>query len=403
MENERKIYTVSEISKRVKHILEDSLGYLWVEGEISNLSRPGSGHVYFDLKDKSASIPITLFKGFFQKVKFDLENGLHVIAYGKITSYAPQGKYQLRAEYLEPKGLGALMLALMQLKERLAKEGLFEEEHKRELPFLPRRIGIVTSFSGAAVRDMVKVLRRRFDNIHIIIYSVRVQGECAPAEIISGIKFFNKIKERVDLLIVGRGGGSIEDLWAFNNEELSREIFKSEIPIISAVGHERDWTISDWAADLRAPTPSAAAELAVRVKDELQDSLDKNLRDLKRLLKETLNRKRDILKHIQGRYGLFRIKDIVPLKMQRLDELSLRMDRSTEGILITNRDKLGYIIKHLENLNPLTILCRGYSVTKNLITGEVIKSSKSIKEGILLKTRLHKGSIISRVEKKSLS
>ncbi|MDP8253107.1 MAG: exodeoxyribonuclease VII large subunit [Candidatus Kaelpia aquatica] len=403
MENKRKVYTVSDISKSIKHILEDSLGYVWVEGEVSNLSLPGSGHVYFDLKDKSASIPVALFKGFSQKVKFDLENGLHVIAYGKITSYAPQGKYQLRAEYLEPKGLGALMLALIQLKEKLAREGLFEEEHKRRLPFLPGKIGIVTSFSGAAIRDMIKVLRRRFDNIHIMIYSARVQGEYAPAEIISGIKFFNEMEERVDLLIIGRGGGSIEDLWAFNNEELAREIFKSKIPVISAVGHERDWTISDWVADLRAPTPSAAAELAVRVKDELQDRLDKDLRDLKRLLKENLNRKRDILKHIQGRYGLFRIKDIVPLKMQRLDELSLRMKRSSESILNTNKDKLGYIIKHLENLNPLTILSRGYSVTEDLKTGEVIKDLKNIKEGVLLKTRLYKGSIISRVEKKSPS
>ncbi len=403
MESERKVYTVSDISKEIKYLLENSLGYVWVEGEISNLSRPGSGHLYFDLKDKTASIPVALFKGFSNKIKFDLENGLNVVVYGKITSYAPQGKYQLRAEYLEPKGLGALMLAFMQLKERLAKEGLFDQEHKRELPFLPRKIGIVTSFSGAAIRDMVKVLRRRFNSIHIIIYSARVQGEYAPAEIISGIKFFNKTKDKVDLLIIGRGGGSIEDLWAFNNEELAREIFKSKIPVISAVGHERDWTISDWIADLRAPTPSAAAELAVRIKDDLEDLLDKNISGLKRLLRDVVTRKRDILKHIQGRYGLFRIKDIVPLKMQRLDELSLRMDRVASGILNTNRDKLSYIIKHLENLNPLTILSRGYSLTEDLKTAKVIKDSKNIKDGTLLKTRLHKGIIISRVEKKSSS
>jgi len=403
MENRRKIYTVSDISKRVKSLLEESIGYVWVEGEISNLSKPGSGHIYFDLKDENSSIPLALFKGFSSKVKFDLENGLQVIAYGKITSYAPQGKYQLRAEYLEPKGLGALMLAFTQLKERLSKEGLFDQEHKREIPFLPKRIGIVTSFSGAAIRDMVKVLRRRFNNIHIMIYSARVQGEYAVGEIISGIKCFNKMNNKVDLLIIGRGGGSIEDLWAFNDEELAREIFKSKIPIISAVGHERDWTISDWVADLRAPTPSAAAELAVRVRDDLETLLDKDSRDLRRSLHDLVNKKREILSSVEGRYGLFRIRDIVPLKMQRLDELSLRMNRSIESMLSSNRDQLGYIIKHLENLNPLTVLSRGYSVTKDLISGRVVKDIKNIKKGALIETRLSKGIVISRVEKKGLS
>jgi exodeoxyribonuclease VII large subunit len=403
MDVKRKIYTVTDISKRVRELLEQSIGYIWIEGEISNLSKPGSGHIYFDLKDKNASIPLALFKGFSSKVDFELQNGLEIIAYGKITSYAPQGKYQLKAEYLEPKGLGALMLAFNQLKEKLFAEGLFSQEHKKKLPFLPRKIGIVTSFSGAAVRDMVKVLRRRFNNIHIIIYSARVQGNSAWDEIISGIKYFNRQKEKVDLIIIGRGGGSIEDLWAFNNENLAREIFKSKIAVISAVGHERDWTISDWVADLRAPTPSAAAELALRVREDLEAALDKNKRDLKRALREFINKKREALNNIGGRHGLFRIKDIVPLKMQRLDDFDLRMNRAIGSILNSKRDKLSYIIRHLESLNPLAILSRGYSVTENLNTSEVIKDVKGVKNGMLLKTRLSKGTIISRVEKRERS
>ncbi|HEO63785.1 MAG TPA: exodeoxyribonuclease VII large subunit, partial [Candidatus Omnitrophica bacterium] len=279
--DKRKIYTVTEVAQRVQRLLEESIGYLWIEGEVSNLSAPSSGHIYFDLKDKTAVIPVAFFKGFHGKLKFELENGLHVICYGKITSYAPQGKYQIRAEHLEPKGLGALMLAFNRLKDKLEKEGLFDEKHKKPIPYFPQKIGIVTSISGAAIRDIIKVLRRRFNNLHILIYSVRVQGDCAFAEIANAIRVFNAMDEQADVLIVGRGGGSIEDLWAFNEEEVARAIFASKIPVISAVGHERDWTISDWVADLRAPTPSVAAELAVKRKDELEAAADQYSRAIK--------------------------------------------------------------------------------------------------------------------------
>ena len=269
----RYIYKVSELTSSIKLILEDSFPNIWVEGEISNLKSPSSGHIYFTLKDDRSELKSVFFKSDNEKIKFDIKDGMHVICSGRISLYEKQGVYQLYVTGLEPKGVGALQLAFEQLKEKLFKEGLFDESRKKPLPMLPDRIGIVTSPTGAAIGDMLKVLKRRFSNVEILINPVKVQGEGAKEEIAGAIRDFNDMNN-VDVIIVGRGGGSLEDLWAFNEEVVARAICDSKIPIISAVGHEMDWTISDLAADLRAATPSVAAELVIAKKSELIDALD---------------------------------------------------------------------------------------------------------------------------------
>src|SRR4030043_1347598 len=264
---ERRILTVSQLTAGIKDLLEATFEEGWVEGEISNLRRPPSGHLYFTLKDENSQIRGVLFKQQSRYLRFELEDGQHVICWGRVGIYEKRGEYQLILDYVVPRGIGSLQLAFGQFKQRLFEEGLFDQARKRPLPLVPKRIGIVTSPTGAVIRDMLHILRRRFANLHILLYPVRVQGEGASSEIAEAIKYFNQLTD-VDVIIVGRGGGSLEDLWAFNEEAVARAIFHSKIPIISAVGHETDYTIADFVADLRAPTPSAAAELAVRDKRE---------------------------------------------------------------------------------------------------------------------------------------
>ncbi|MDP8234422.1 MAG: exodeoxyribonuclease VII large subunit [Candidatus Saelkia tenebricola] len=397
--DERHIYSITELTRSIKDILEGNFGYIWVEGEISNLRCPDSGHIYFTLKDKNSELKSVLFKFSRSKVKFDLEDGIAVVGYGQITVYEKSGQYQLRVERMEPKGIGALMLRLEKLKKKLQKEGLFDEEHKKEIPFLPQKIGIVTSATGAAIKDIIKILKRRFSNMHILIYPVRVQGIHAGREIAEAIEDLNKMEKRVDIIITGRGGGSIEDLMAFNEEEVGRAIFKSKIPIISAVGHEHDWTISDMVADLRAATPSAAAELVVQKKSELEDKIYNSSKRIRASVMNMLDRKRENLEKLSGRYGLYRIKGLIPQKVQRLDEIMINLERNTGIIVKDNKERLKAILRNLENLNPLSILLRGYSITLDADTGKVLKTCRFLKTSQLVKTKLHKGSFISRVEK----
>ncbi|MCB7128239.1 MAG: exodeoxyribonuclease VII large subunit, partial [Candidatus Brocadiales bacterium] len=255
---EQKVHTISEITQRIKDSIEEEFWEVWTVGEVSNISRPGSGHVYMTLKDKYAQLQAVMFRNVAVRVPFTLKTGMEVIAFGSISVYAPRGQYQLVIEVVEPRGIGPLQLAFLQLKERLEKEGLFDPAHKKPLPFLPRRVTIVSSLSGAALGDMLKILRTRSPQVEVIIYPVRVQGEGAGEEIALAITDINNNRSNtpVDVIIVGRGGGSIEDLWAFNEEVVARSIYASEIPVISAVGHEIDFTISDFVADLRAPTPT---------------------------------------------------------------------------------------------------------------------------------------------------
>jgi exodeoxyribonuclease VII large subunit len=269
---ERRVYTVSELTASIKTTLEEGFPMMWVEGEISNLRTPGSGHAYFTLKDEGAQISAVLFRGRGRRVRFELEDGMQVLAFGGLDVYAARGQYQLVVEMMEPKGLGALQLAFEQLKRKLEAEGLFEEARKRPLPAFPRVIGIVTSPTGAAIRDMLNIIGRRFADLHILITPVRVQGDEAPGEIVQALVHLQEIAN-LDVIIVGRGGGSIEDLWAFNDERVARALAACRVPVISAVGHETDFTIADFVADLRAPTPSGAAELVVREKLAVMETL----------------------------------------------------------------------------------------------------------------------------------
>src|ERR671925_61165 len=283
---DRTILTVSEVSERIKVVLEDTFFDIWVEGEISNLRTPSSGHTYLTLKDEHSQLRAVLFKMQRRYLRFDPKDGMLVIARGRISLYEPRGEYQLVIDYLEPKGLGALQMAFEQLKARLAQAGLFDPARKRPLPILPRCIGIVTSPTGAVIRDMLQILRRRFANLHVCIYPVRVQGDGAAEEIARAIEALNG-NPGIEVIIVARGGGSLEDLWAFNEESVARAIYQSRMPVISAVGHEIDFTIADFVADVRAPTPSAAAELVVAAKDEFCGRID---RLTGRLQRATLHR-----------------------------------------------------------------------------------------------------------------
>ena len=296
------VLSVSDLTRRIKALLEDSFPSVWVEGEVSNLRSPLSGHVYFTLKDASAQLAVVLFRGVAAKVGFQLKDGLQVIAFGDLGVYERSGQYQLVARRLLPKGLGALQLAFEELKQRLAKEGLFDPARKRPIPTLPQRIGLITSPTGAAIRDFLNIIGRRFPNVRIVINPVRVQGDGAAQEIAAAIDEFNALRASgrlsLDVLIVTRGGGSLEDLWAFNEEIVARALARSHIPTISAVGHEIDFTISDFVADLRAPTPSAAAELVVKAKEEFVRQLEQYQsrlqRDLRLRLAETRQRFSDL-------------------------------------------------------------------------------------------------------------
>ena len=297
---ERTILTVSELSERIKIVLEDTFIDLWVEGEISNLRTPASGHSYLTLKDEHSQIRAVLFKMQRRYLRFDPKDGMLVLARGRISLYEPRGEYQLVIDYMEPKGIGALQIAFEQLKVRLAQEGLFDGSRKRPLPMLPRGLGIVTSPTGAVIRDMLQILRRRFANLHICVYPVRVQGDGAAEEVAQGIEVLNRYPG-IDVIIVARGGGSLEDLWAFNEETVARAIYVSKVPVISAVGHEIDYTIADFVADVRAPTPSAAAELVIRNKSELHAELQSMAHRLERGMQHRLEALRARLEACQQR------------------------------------------------------------------------------------------------------
>src|SRR5919109_2451011 len=321
---ERTIFTVSEVNERIKIVLEDTFFDIWVEGEISNLRTPSSGHSYLTLKDEHSQIRAVLFKMQRRYLRFDPKDGMLVLARGRISLYEPRGEYQLVIDYLEPKGIGALQIAFEQLKTRLAQAGLFDPARKRPLPVLPRGIGIVTSPTGAVIRDMLQILRRRFANLHVCIYPVRVQGDGAAAEIARGVAALNG-HPGIDVIVVARGGGSLEDLWAFNEETVAQAIYTSKIPVISAVGHEIDYTIADFVADVRAPTPSAAAELVIRNKSELHAELQALAQRLERAIHQRLEAFRARLEAWQQRRALK--EPWAPLRTleQQLDELSARL------------------------------------------------------------------------------
>ncbi|MFH1038730.1 MAG: exodeoxyribonuclease VII large subunit [PVC group bacterium] len=390
------VYTVSELTGRIKNLLEEQFVRIGVVGEISNLRRPPSGHLYFTLKDAGSQLPAVFFREDARRARCEMRDGLEVTAWGRITVYRPRGNYQLAVTALEPRGAGALQRALEQLKTRLAGEGLFDARWKKPLPALPSRIGIVTSPTGAAIRDILQVIRRRFGGIRIIINPVPVQGEGAAGEIARAIGEFNRWKN-VDVIIVGRGGGSLEDLWAFNEEAVVRSIFASEIPVISAVGHEIDWTLSDLVADLRAPTPSAAAELVIARKSELLAGVEQLERRMERALEHLLGSLRGRVERALRSTILHDPRRLLRQSQQRLDELSARMNRLAGSRLRFRRQEVESLRNRLESLSPQAVLARGYSFTRRVEDGMIVTSAALLETGVLVETRLREGSFVSIV------
>ena len=390
------ILTVTHLTIQIKNLLEGNFPDIWVEGEISNLSIPQSGHAYFTLKDEQSQIRSVLFRSSQRFLKFTLQHGMQVICRGRVSVYEPRGEYQLIVDYIEPKGIGALQLAFEQLKAKLEKEGLFDLDHKRPLPLLPQRIGIITSPTGAAIRDMLRVIKRRHPRMHILIYPVPVQGiEAAPA-IVEAIQYFNR-DQNVEVMIVGRGGGSLEDLWAFNEEPVARAIYASKIPVISAVGHETDYTISDFVADLRAPTPSAAAEMVVKSEESFRESISSLESSLIKSIQQQIDLTRASLREFTRLLGDPR--RLLEQYVQRVDELTGRLATGLQHHVRRDRALLTALTAGLDHLNPLGILSRGYSVTRKLPEGVILKDASNVRPGDLLNTKLHNGEIVSRVEK----
>ncbi len=389
------IYSVSEITQAIKGLLEENIGEVWVEGEISNFKSASSGHFYFSLKDQNALIWAAMFAYANKGLKFRLEDGLKVICFGRVDVYGPSGQYKIIVERIEPKGIGSQQLAFEQLKKKLAQEGLFDPIHKKPLPAMPFSVGIVTSGSGAAIRDILQILQKGAPFVDVVIRSVRVQGEHAAGEISQAVEELNSFG-CVDLIIVSRGGGSSEDLWAFNEEAVARAIYNSGIPVISAVGHQINVTLSDLTADVFVETPSAAAKIIV----DKKNSLIMQLAGFRHQLDFSLN---DIIGELKSRlvaltHMLKSPADRLQEKQQLLDELSSGLHYNMRHCLELAGERSSSLIQRLDSLSPLSVLSRGYSLSMLAPSEEILKSSAQLKQGDRLKTILHRGSFTSLVQ-----
>lgn len=392
-------WTVSQLTSQIKTTLEGTFPSVWVTGELSNVSRPQSGHVYLTMKDSAAQIRAVIWRSVASKLPFELSDGLEVVCRGEIDVYPPRGAYQLVIRRIEPLGEGALQLALRQLQQRLAAEGLFDACHKQPLPRFPRRIAIVTSPSGAAIRDFLEVLRRRWRGVQVLVIPSRVQGKEAAADLVRGIEWAHRLPERPDVLVVSRGGGSLEDLWCFNEETVVRALFAARIPVISAVGHEIDVTLSDLVADRRALTPSEAAELVVPSAEELRAGLDSQRQRLTSALRGRAREARARWEALAA-HRVFR-KPFATLqeRARLLDELDWRAQHSLRHAIRHARQRLTGLASRLESLSPLAVLQRGYSLTLRTEKGSLVTDSSQVTAGDSLTTRLAQGSVVSRVER----
>ena len=393
----RKFLTITELNELVKGTLESRLEPLWVEGEVSNFRMPPSGHCYFTLKDDRSQIAAVMFRRQGMRLRFTPENGMALLCYGRVSVYSARGDLQLYVEDMEPQGKGALYLAFEQLKKKLAEEGLFAPERKRPLPFLPQTIGIVTSGRGAALHDMLRILADRFARRRIIVRPVQVQGEGAAREIAAGIADLNRLGG-IDVMIVGRGGGSLEDLWAFNEEIVARAIHASSIPVVSAVGHEIDFTIADFVADQRAPTPTAAAEMIMPRMAELLERVAAMEAQLQRCMQSKIDRSRQDLSRWVRRLADpgRRLRE----NQQLVDELSIALVRRCQERLRKCRDHLARQSGRLEALSPLAVLERGYSIAHKLPEERIVKEAANLAEGDLLRISFASGKALCRVERK---
>ncbi len=436
-----KIYSVRELTEEIRGLLEERFDFVWVEGEISNFSAPASGHYYMVLKDEMAQIRAVMFRLQARYLRFIPEDGMKVIAQGRIGVYPPRGEYQIILDYLEPMGVGALALAFEQLKNKLAAQGLFDQEIKKPLPYLPQRVAVITSPTGAAIRDFLKVIHRRFANIEITIVPVRVQGDGAANDMVKALDLVNH-ELQVDVIVLTRGGGSLEDLWAFNQEELALAIRRSRLPVVSAVGHEIDLTISDLAADLRAPTPSAAAELLVAEKEALVNRVGdmrdrlmsgiginlknhsqrlavsaRGLKDPRKRLAETWLRLDEIhswlvrLMDLIVRNGKKRVdtdrralvahspSNIISSMRQGLEFLERSLGSAIRRQLDCKQSALSLLEKGIGDLSPLSVLRRGYSITRKLPEGNVLKDTSGVEKGDQVEVLLAEGELTCRIEK----
>jgi exodeoxyribonuclease VII large subunit len=405
-EAERKPLTVSQLTNSIRTSLEARFASVWVEGEISNFKDHSSGHWYFTLKDENAQLRAKCFRSTNVRIRFRPANGLKVRARGKLSVYAPRGEYEMVIDALDPVGAGALRVAFEQLRDRLQKEGLFAKELKRPLPVFPRRVGIVTSPTGAAIRDILNVISRRTRTVHVLFSPARVQGDSAGPEIARAIQFINQYHERalregrqadgVDVLIVGRGGGSTEDLWAFNQEEVARAIRKSAIPVISAVGHETDFTIADFAADFRAATPSAAAEIVAAREDQICSALEHLGRQLVRQTKFQIVNLRSRVQEQALSRAFDEVKSRLTNARARLDAASASCEGAIDFKLQEGRERLGLAAASLDALSPLGVLQRGYAIAQDA-SGKPLRDAASVDEGDAVSVRLAKGRLNTRV------
>jgi len=440
---ERKIWSVSELTGRIRDLLATEFADIWVEGEISNCHAAQSGHLYFTLKDAKAQVRCVCFRNQVRLLKFRPEDGLHVTVRGSVGVYAPRGEYQVYVEYIEPVGMGALQLAFEQLKKRLEGEGLFNAERKKPLPVLPRRIGLVTSPRGAAVRDVLRILLRRFPNVHLILYPVRVQGEGAAGDIVEALGYFNR-GMIVDVIILARGGGSLEDLWAFNEEAVARAIAAGTIPIISGVGHETDFTIADFVADVRASTPSAAAEVVVRTRQEFDHHVAQLQQKMFQRMRYLLLEWRHRLQELAAHPGFRRLEDMLRVYRQQADEfigrlalalqgrlerarrrftvaetriaafdlrariaaLRLRLEQRSgdlrvrvERFLVLKRQRMERLRLQLDERSPLRVLERGYAIVYDA-AGNVVRAAEQVAIGDEVAVQLARGRFAAEVKKK---
>ena len=403
MSNGEHIYSVSEVTFLLKELVEASFPSVWLAGEVSDFARPRSGHCYLTLKDERCQIRAVIWKGTAARLRFDIEDGLQVVCHGHLDVYAPRGSYQLIIDDIQPRGLGALELALRQLRDKLAAEGLFEAARKKRLPQFSRRIAVVTSPTGAAIRDFLEVLRRRWRGVDVMIVPVRVQGEGSAREIAAAVADVNRIGASaatpIDCIVVTRGGGSLEDLWSFNEEPVVRAVAASSIPVISAIGHEIDVTLTDLAADVRAATPSEAAELVAPLADEISATLGHLDRRLTTAVGNLSTGWRRRLDTVAAARPFRRPMDLVTDRARRIDELDARLTRSLRHGLSLAQTRFDSMAARLESLSPLAVLARGYSVTKRLSDESIIKTAGQVETGQQIQTILASGHLISTVER----
>ena len=393
------VLTVSELNKHIKDLISRDivLSGLWVKGEISNFKNHYSGHLYFTLKDEKSVLKCVMFRSNASMLAFMPENGMKVIIKGYISVFERDGQYQLYAEEMQPDGIGALYVAFENLKKKLQAEGLFDPARKRKLPYIPRAIGVVTSSTGAVIRDIINVLSRRFYNVNVKLYPVQVQGEQAAGQIAAAVRRLNEL-DNVDVIIVARGGGSLEELWAFNEEIVARSIYESRIPVISAVGHETDFTIADFVADVRAPTPSAAAELVIPERAVVENRLDSMKMRLRNAIHKKISMERLMLKRLEESTAFRQPYNKIYQERMMLDVQQRYMQKALSSLSSGYRNRLSLLAAKLDSLSPLNSLARGYSIVKSQKDGSLIKSVRALQPGDRIEVCLKDGRLDCTVE-----